>query len=489
MIVETSEVRVQLLSEFLKTPHGKLEALAPIHQRVLDADPMFYAHLMAWQWKRSEVRDHQLLAVAHMLTAPNEFSVMREAGWKMFQGLPVHLAVKTAEYIRKTLRRKNVRMVKSAVATYLRTLEGNFHTFDNAAVRNADGLTYLYAAYRIKPALIAKQFLRMKDLLTGLELTPPVGSRTWAMSELQRLKGDEEAQARLIVKHNLPYPVVAAAGLGKSPMIVAALVAVMTPSEVVNHQKMMTDNGVMKNPGLAAIVNEKIVAAGRDKRVSALKIDTAIKNSGVSTETAAKLSAASDARASLSAKIKLPTALFVDISASMERAIQMTTDAVAPMISQATTAGFWAYVFNVGAQEMKARGTSKSDWQAAFQLVRAHGGTNIGAPFTLMIKNKVKVDQVVIITDMDENNQHDFTARYREYVVAMGISPKVVVVGVGALNSSTLPKWQAAGIDASMLMFNGDQYSVSNLLNALSAPGFDDLVTEILSMPLPTRAV
>lgn len=478
---EQTITRVRILEAFLRTPHRNLKDLAPLHQTARLEDPLFYAHMAVWAFGKSQIRDHKVLAVVYLLTAPSVYEPMRSAGWRLLQSMPPHMVAQAVRHIRTDLKVKSLRMLKSAVENYLRALENDFHKLDNAALRGKDDLKYLYATLRIKPAAVAQKIL--------FDEQPQEGSRMHAVTLMRKAASDQEV-AELIVKHHIPYVVAASVGVKHTPLITAALVSVMTPAEVQNHLKMLEERGALKNPELRKMIEDKIAKGAVDTRVQvgkASRATAATSDDGIR----AAVVAANDAGAKKKlATIKRNIALFVDKSSSTQDIIQLAREEVAPLISQAVAPDktFRAYVFDTGAKEIKARSTSKSDWQKAFALITANGGTNIGAPFALMIKDRVVVDMVAILTDMDENTQFNFILRYGEYVEAMGVRPKVVVIGAGSnLRADRIDRWTAVGIEAVLWKYEGDYFSLPNVLELLNAPGMDDLVTEILSVELPTR--
>src|SRR5919198_5005783 len=131
------DVRIEILNSFLTTPHGKLEELADLHTGALERDPLFYAHLALWYMDRGEVRDHKVLFVAHLLTS--EYPELREASWVLLQKLPPHMVAAALDHAKRVIG-KAPRMLKSAVAGYLRALEGHPERFDRAALRGKQDL-------------------------------------------------------------------------------------------------------------------------------------------------------------------------------------------------------------------------------------------------------------------------------------------------------------------------------------------------------------
>ena len=76
------ELRSELLNTLLTTPHRNLAEAFPVHEQMIEQDPLFYVHLAAWYADHGQVRDHKEMFVI-MLCLSN-FEGHRDVG-----GLPV----------------------------------------------------------------------------------------------------------------------------------------------------------------------------------------------------------------------------------------------------------------------------------------------------------------------------------------------------------------------------------------------------------------
>src|SRR4029450_12650402 len=93
---------------------------------------------------------------------------------------------------------------------------------------------------------------------------------------------------------------------------------------------------------------------------------------------------------------------FVDKSGSMTEAIKVATE-LAALISAGGTGDFPVYASDPAAFELKVKAErgqrpKLSDWEQVFKLVKADGGTSIGAPLAKMHKEKVAVEQIRLVT-------------------------------------------------------------------------------------------
>lgn len=123
------------------------------------------------------------------------------------------------------------------------------------------------------------------------------------------------------MKYRVPYLVAVGAVPKVTPTIAIALLSVMTPQEVLNNLASMQRRGLLNDPEVRKLVEEKLEAAKADARVSTLKADLAMTH--VDEDLAEKVREVRDIRVEQKAEISLPTALFVDKSGSMESAIEV----------------------------------------------------------------------------------------------------------------------------------------------------------------------
>ena len=468
------DVRIQILNSFLTTPHGKLADLAPLHTAALERDPLFYGHLAAWYAGRGEVRDHKVLFVAHLLTS--EFPELREAGWMLLQKLPPHMVAAALDHAKRVIG-KAPRMLKSAVANYLRALESSTERFDRAALRGKQDLKHLYASLRIAPAPRAQRIL--------FDEQPPPGSPLLALKQLAR-SAEPAEQARLIVEQRIPYTIAAGAIKTLTPSVLVALIEVMTPQEAINHLAALKRRGAFDHPEVKELIETKLKAAERDTRVSTLKATRALANVALDEATEALLTEVTDKRVASIARITRPTALFVDKSSSMTQAIEVAKE-VAALVSAVCT-DFRVLAFDTEAFAVAAESTERSAWERTFRMVKADGATSIGAPLVKLAREHQYVEQVAIITDMGENTAPLFHDAYAQYARELGVGPNVTIVGVGGSDQRFLSRLREQAIPLTVWEFSGDYYSLPNLLPLLALPSRAELVEQVMAVPLPRRA-
>lgn len=477
--VRERDIRTQILNSFLTSPHRKLDELAPIHIAALDRDPLFYSRLALWYFEHGEVRDHRVLFVAHLLTC--DYAELREAGWVLMQEMAPYEVARVLDHAKRVIG-KSPRVLRSAVAHYLRSRERNPAAFDRAALRARNDLKHLYASLRLAPGLRAQAIL--------FDGRPPADSALAALKRLARATSAEE-QAQIILDAGIPYPVAIGAVAHVTPALLVALIAAMTPQEVINNLNALKRRGAMDHPEVKALIDERLRAAAGDRRVSTLKVKQAAKIAQPDAAIARTLTEVTDARVAARVEIRRPTALFVDKSGSMGQAIEVARQ-LAALIGAVVSAEFHVYAFDTAAFEVRAEGqpgrrAAHSDWERAFALIKADGGTSIGAPLARLARDRVRVEQIVIVSDERENTAPHFRDAFAAYVQAMGVVPRVIIVHVDNPYLGLFNDLKARGIEVLRYEFAGDYYSLPNILPLLAMPSQAELVDAIMARPLPRR--
>jgi hypothetical protein len=473
------DTRVSILNSFLTTPHRKLDALAPLHAEALELDPLFYSHLALWYFEQGEVRDHKVLFVAHLITSA--YPDFREAGWVLLQSMAPYEVARVLDHAKQVIG-KAPRILKSAVAAYLRTRERNPKAFDGAAMRARKDLKHLYASLRLAPGKRAQAIL--------FDDAPPADSPLALLKRLAHADSAEE-QAAIILEGTIPYPVAIGAVKHVTPALLVALIEAMSPQEAINNLGALKRRGAMDNPEVKALLDAKLRAATGDSRVSTMKTKRAIAAANLDEETTRTLTAVTDARVAAKVEIRRPTALFVDKSGSMSTAIAVAKE-LAALISAVVSAEFHVYAFDSDAFEVRSAARegarpAHSDWERAFSKVKANGSTSIGAALAKMTRDGVYAEQIVIVTDEGENTAPLFRDAFVEYAARLGSAPQVLVVAVQGANPAFSGELRKRGIIVQRFEFSGDYYSLPNLLPLLALPSQAELVDAIMAYALPRR--
>ena len=468
------DARLEMLNSLLTTPHRDLGRVAGVHDDVRRRDPIFYGHLAAWYVANGDVRDHKEVFVANLLTS--DLAEHRGAGFVLVQGLAPYQVARVVDFM-KVHRGKVPRSARTAVARYLRERERDPERFDRAALRARKAFKRLYATLHVRPGERADAIL--------FKERPPADSLAFALKRIARVASPAE-QAQLIVEHRMPYVVAVGALARLTPAALVALVDRMSPQEVINNLGAIKARGGLDHPELKRLVDDKLARAATAGRVSAFKAVTAADAADLDDETVARLHHAAGEQLRRKGRITRPTALLVDKSGSMSVALEVGKR-LAAMVSSVAEAGLAVYAFDTMAYPVTAAGTELADWELAFRHMQADGGTSVGAAVETMRLRGDVVEQIIVVTDEGENQTPYFHDALAGYAAATSAMPHVVFVKVGDHCDLLERRLTQRGVAFDTFTFDGDYYSLPNLIPMLAKRSRLELLVEILDTPLPIR--
>ena len=468
------DLRLELINSLLTTPHRELEKVAEFHKIIIELDPLFYGHLAVWYQRNGDVRDHKEVFVGHLLTSDVEEH--RDAGFIMVQEFPPYQVARIVDFM-KQQRAKVPRSTRTAVTRYLKVREINPQFFDRAALRGRKAMKHLYATLHIKPSQRADAVL--------FKGTPPQDSLAYMLKQIAKAETPLE-QAALIVEHNIPYTIAIGAVKQLTPTVLVALINSMSPQEVINNLKSLQERGAMEHPEVKALIDGKLEKAAASKRVSAFKASVAGNVTKLDAVTATKLEKVTNEQVKQRGKIRKSTALLVDKSGSMEKAIEIGKR-LAAMISGITEADLFVYAFDTIPYVVKAEGSELTDWERAFKLMKAGGATSCGCAVEAMRLKKQVVEQFIIVTDEGENSAPYFAEAYSKYSHDLAVQPNVIIVKVGHASNWVEAQLKQKQVQVDTFTFSGDYYSLPNLIPLLSRPSRLELLMEIMETALPVR--
>lgn len=466
------DVRMGLMDSLLSPANREFAALSQLHKDALELDAHFYGHVACWYQRHGQVRNFREMFVAGLFSS--SLPTHREAAWCLLQDLAPHQVARVVALTKERFC-KVPRCLRHAVTTYLRQREAKPQGFDRAVVRQAKALKSLYASLHIRPSERAQQILFSR--------CPPADSLSWQVKQLARCQSAAE-QARRIVELQLPFPIAVGALKAVTPATLAALLDVMTPAEAMNHLKMLRDKGAFEHPDLRRRIEEKIEQAKRDRRVSDYR---ALQAAEVADDKMRQqLEAVHQARVEAQGQIVRSTALLVDKSGSMDQALAIGMR-LAALTAGLMKAALHVLVFDSLAWPVQAQGNTVADWERAFQGIQANGATSVGSAVAWMRKNHVSVEQLVLVTDEEENTSPHLVDELAQYERQFGFSPAVLLLKVQGASDHLERQLGRVGRPFDTYQFTGDYFSLPNLIPMLTRPGRFELMLEILATPLPVR--
>src|SRR5258706_4118895 len=288
------DLRLRLLNTLLTSPHRKLEAVWPVHQEIVRADPLFYVRLAAWYADKGDVRDHKEMFVATL--AQSNFPGHREVGLAMLRELPPYEVARVLDFVhgRKKTRKvrvktgksdapKTARKAKSAAAPegFLKRLARRIAGVDSTAQVGVpavdmkaekpqfNAVTEEFGLFRNPPRSMRTEIVRylrereadadwfdstaltarksLKRLYALLHVKPneraqrilfdeepPRDSRAFALRELAKATSPAE-QAAAIVANQIPYRLATSVITQMTPAVPAALIGRVRPHGAINN--------------------------------------------------------------------------------------------------------------------------------------------------------------------------------------------------------------------------------------------------------------
>jgi hypothetical protein len=528
MSQQEQDSRVEILNTLLTSPHRALDKVWPVHQELIAKDPRFYVRLAAWYADQGDVRDHKEMFIVNLVLS--DFAGHRDVGLAMLRALPPYQVVRVVDFIAgrkatrkmrkgeekkalaqasKTARRgiarrlfgtekpaepeeaveptliteefglfRNIpRTMKTEITRYLREREADPQWFDGSVLTARKAMKRLYALLHVRPGERAQKILFDKD--------PPADSRLYALRELAAAASPVD-QAKAIVQHKIPYRVAATVVRQMTPTVLIALIEQMSPQELINSLGALQRRGALDVPEIKSLVEAKLAEAKTADRVSALKAEKAIEAAGVSDEMRKALEEVADMQIKAKGRISRPTALLVDKSSSMHEAIELGKR-IGAMISAICESQLYCYAFDTMAHEIIADGKDLAAWERAFHGITAHGSTSCGVALKNLERKKQYVEQIIMITDEQQNTPPPFVPALQEYRKAMQADPSVVIVRTPGGSNYVEQDCRRANVQVDVFNFAGDYYSLPNLVPMLSRPSKLELLMEIMDYPLPKR--
>jgi len=476
-----TDYRLSILDSLLQSTHRDLNSAHPFHKDIIAKDPIFYNHLAAWYCKKGDVRDSKILFISNLCMSQHHED--RNIGLALLRELPPFQVVQVVDFIRSI--NKHVPMsVKTEVTRYLRDREANPSWFDDAVIVARKDMKDLYIKLRIKPSERAQAILFDEE--------PPVDSKPYALKQIAKSDNLTE-QAELILKHKIPYRIAVGVIKTMTPAVIGVLVNNMSTQELIGCMASLQKRGALDNPEIKSIVETKLEAGKTAKNTTALKGLKAVQSGGLSADINAKLNEIVDTQVKNKGRIKRPTAILVDKSASMEAAIQLAKQ-VGVLVSSIMDAELFCYAFDVISYPIQAKGREYKDWDSAFRGINAHGGTVPSAAINALMRNNQRVEQIILITDEGENHYQNYRQSLDAYCAQMNVKPYTYIVRCSSpqygasdriYQSLISHNYQADAYNVDLKQT--DYYSIVNIIPYLTKGSRTELLEEIMSYHLPER--
>jgi hypothetical protein len=480
-LVEQALTKNKIISELTKSPHGDLAAFVPVGARAVAEDPEFFAHLIAWNERKGQVRDSKTaLPVIQLAVTPSGVDAK-----EFVENAVAHLSARSPRDLvsglsfARTLK-VPARVTRDVAQGYLRAREARPSWWEKSALQHRASMKTLYALNHIKPGKAAQAILFDRDY-TGRSVFGLVRL-------LPKMAAGEAADA--IITSKIPF-LVAMGAMGKrmkEPEVVRALVERMSPLELVTNSKMLDKLGLQSDPVLRALYFEKMQKVSKST-AGTFKTNRAAEH--VTDErTKDQLRGAQEKQIKALGGIDGTWLILADKSGSMEVSIEVSR-VVTATLAKVVTKGVYVSFFDVSPRTLLVEpGTPYENILEATRAIRAQGGTSIGCGLQRAMDNDVDVDGIAIVSDGAENSLPFFASVYGRYCEKMGKEPPVyffqtqgteVELEMGALDNSM----QSTGHDMQKfdLRAGADMYALPNIVQTMRVNRYS-LVDEIMGTPL-----
>jgi hypothetical protein len=515
VLTEAALTKPEVISALTRSPHGALEQYLPVAQRAAVEDPDFFAHLVAWNHVKGEIRDAKVALPLIALASP---SARGAAGRVFAENALAHLAdlpprllakgvferrmvVKPAKAVKGQKLPPPVilppfdkvagaprRVLRRLIARYLRDLELDRRAFERVAVQHRHTLHELYAhAHLARPTWVGE------ILFHGEKGKPKVYPADGTIfGQIRQLKDMSLEQASgTITKYKIPF-LVARGALGpkaKDADAVLALIKSMSPTELVTNVKWLEQLGVKTVPALRAAFEEAVGKAAKAKTPKAtLKTTRAAEAMADDEELSGKLRVLQEKQLDTLTTIEGDWLVLADKSGSMATAIEMANQ-IAALLARLVKGHVYLVYFDTSPRFYEVTSYTYEQLKALVGGIRADGGTSIGCGLQAMLERGAKVDGIAIVSDGGENTGPYFADVYTKYCAKLGVEPNVYLYQTeGDPDSQFTLTCKGAKLDVQRYdVRHGkvDQYSLPDLVQSMRI-GRYALLDDILAAPLHT---
>lgn len=418
----TTFSRNKLLNQLLNIGHRDLDIYVKECVPVLKVESELFAHMIAWNQKKGEVRDSKIAFPVIALRGPEDAELYENAVAHLLLLAPKYL-MKAVEFNRKLSKNGNSlgvgagagKLLKSGVEQYIRIREANKGWWTKTAVQHRSNLKALYALFHVKPNALAQAVL--------FDKTYPKGSVFEAVKNLKSMAPQEAAGT--ILNYKIPFLVAVGApgGVKGKQDIILALMDQMSGNEILTNTNMLKDMGVFDNPVLKAAYDSALERGKKDKKVSTLKAAKAaskVKDAKV----AQKLHQVQEEKLEDLGGIDGNWLVLGDRSGSMQESIEVSKE-IAALIAQQVKGEVHLVFFNHEPVRYDVTGKTLNDIKKMTSRVFADGGTSIGCGLRLIGEAGIEINGIAICSDGGDRHNPRFHDAYKWYVEKTGLEPTV----------------------------------------------------------------
>lgn len=491
--MEQGLTRAQIITELTRSTHRDLRAYLPVGRRAAQEDPDFFAHLIAWNHHKGDIRDSKIALPLVQLTEEYHrqgHPLFLENALAHLADLNARMLVRAYEFYKEAGAPKN--LLQRFIRRWLRDLEGDDRAWDHAALQHKASLTRLYGLSHMPTSERIKQAWGWKRTDGS---RPERRGKFAVVKTLGVLPALEIAGT--IDRYKLPWLIVRGA-LGarvKEPDVLMAIVDRMTPTDLVTSAKWLVKAGVKDHAVTRAAFEQALARAVKPPRgkkkpavLKAGRTAKVLRDVGEE-QVAGKLEAVQEKQLEQRRTIEGNWLILGDKSGSMQTAI-VVARRIAAILGRLVKGEVHLVFFDsVPRYVGDVSGKSLAAIELTTATITANGGTSIGCGVEWARDRKLPVDGIVVVSDGGERHPPYFTHSYQRYCQQLGRVPTVYFYEVGGQDPDVLSvNARNLGIDLQHFNLRQSMVDDESLLTLAQTMrvGRYDLGDEILSMRLRT---
>lgn len=175
-------------------------------------------------------------------------------------------------------------------------------------------------------------------------------------------------------------------------------------------------------------------------------------------------------------ELEARTAIFLDISGSMDGEYLQIGSVFALALYKKTQGNSLFWLFDTAVED--AMPSRRDSILSQADRIRARGGTDTGAPVRKLLAERRAVDQIVIITDEQQNGGSPFYEALRKYRAKVNPNAKAFVIDIAPYRSAMVPPQ-----DLNTFYVYGWSDTVLSYI-AQTAKGYGSMVERVAGMEL-----
>ncbi len=487
---QTGVTRNQILNELNRSAHGKLGEYNAIIGPACGQDPVFLAHMIAFDWVNGQIKDSKIalpvLTLAH-----------RQFPDELIENSLAHLAMQPPRELLKALRfsievsapARRQKRFESVIRDYLAFKEREPGKWSRLAVRHRRSLKGLYALTHAKMAPWASEILFKNQYAPGSIFADIAGLHNMAAPQA----------AAVIAKWHLSPLVVSGAMAGSKAAgesaVVQATMEQMSDTEVITRAKSLEKQGLSRDAALKETFRKKVAKATKSQKAT-LKTSVAaeeVEDEGLKTMLRELQERQIQAQKDAGRGIDGNWLVLSDKSGSQATSIEIGK-AVAAAIAKFVSGKVWLVFCDTSVSRYEVTGQSLEQIRERTKYVNASGGTSYGVGLEWAAKQSL--DGIAIVGDGAENSAPFFYQVYAAYKQATQKNPPVYLYQTASTESAAncmAFKRYMDTIGAPITEYDlrhgaTDYYAIPNLVQGMSANRFS-LIDRIMACPLVTLSM